>query len=43
MDDFLTDVQEEDIAGKIAGHKQRVVVAKDAFIRCLEELGTGVG
>ncbi|MDR3341456.1 MAG: hypothetical protein LBT14_01480 [Treponema sp.] len=38
-EDMLEEVQEEDVAGKIAWYKQRVLEGKDAFIRCLEELG----
>jgi hypothetical protein len=41
-EDMLEDVKEEDVAGKIAWYKQRVLEAKDAFIRCLEELGYAV-
>jgi hypothetical protein len=39
MDDFLTEVQEEDVAGKIAWYNQQLVVVKDDFIRWLGELG----
>ncbi|MDR3170353.1 MAG: hypothetical protein LBU17_01855 [Treponema sp.] len=39
MDDFLVDVQEEDVAGKIAWYNQQLVVVKDDFIRWLGELG----
>jgi hypothetical protein len=38
-EDMLEEAQEEDVARKIAWYKQQVVEAKDAFIRCLEELG----
>jgi hypothetical protein len=31
MDDFLTDVQEEDVAGKIVWYNQQLVVVRDDF------------
>jgi hypothetical protein len=34
MDDFFTEVQEEDVAGKIAWYNQQLVVVKDGFTRC---------
>jgi hypothetical protein len=39
MDDFLEEVQEEDVVGKIAWYNQQLVVVKDDFIRWLGELG----
>jgi hypothetical protein len=39
MDDFLAEVKEEDIAGKIAWYNQQLVVVKDDFTRWLGELG----
>jgi hypothetical protein len=39
MDDFLTDVQEEDVEGNIAWYNQQLVVVKDDFTRWLGELG----
>jgi hypothetical protein len=39
MDDFLAEVQEEDVAGKIAWYNQQLVVVKDDFTRWLGELG----
>ncbi|MDR1400020.1 MAG: hypothetical protein LBJ41_08880 [Treponema sp.] len=39
MDDFLTEVQEEGVIGKIAWYNQQLVVVRDDFIRWLGELG----
>lgn len=39
MEDFLTEVQEEDVEGKIAWYNQQLVEVKDDFIRWLGELG----
>jgi hypothetical protein len=35
MDDFLTEIQEEDVADKIEWYNQQLVVVKDDFTRWL--------
>jgi hypothetical protein len=41
MENFLTEVTEENIAGKILWYNQQLVEVKNDFTRWLEELGYG--